>query len=89
MAGLRFIVEQIREIEAGRLTRLEQHPEQANHAMILLLARIIGIGIQTADMLVHEILSRHLHYRNAVARYGGLTGAPDESGAHGPFSPRA
>jgi transposase len=81
MARLRFIREQIREIEATRLARLEQHPEQANHAMILLLARIIGVGIETADMLVHEILSRNLRDRKAVARYGGLTGAPDESGA--------
>jgi transposase len=81
MARLRFIMEQIREIEAARLARLEQHPEQANHALILLLARIIGVGIETADMLVHEILSRNLHDRKAVARYGGLTGAPDESGA--------
>jgi transposase len=32
-------------------------------------------------MLVHEILSRNLRDRRAVARYAGLTGAPDESGA--------
>ncbi len=31
-------------------------------------------------MLVHEALSRDLRDRRAVARYGGLTGAPDESG---------
>jgi len=81
MARLRFIMEQIREIEAARLARFEPHPEQANHAMVLLLARIIGVGIETADRLVHEILSRNLRDRKAVARYGGLTGAPDESGA--------
>jgi transposase len=32
-------------------------------------------------MLVHEILSRNLRDRRAVARYAGLTGSPDESGA--------
>ena len=32
-------------------------------------------------MLVHEILSRPLRDRKAVARYAGLTGAPDGSGA--------
>jgi transposase len=32
-------------------------------------------------MLVHEILSRSLRDRRAVARYAGLTGAPDESGS--------
>ena len=31
-------------------------------------------------MLVHEILSRNLRDRRAVARYGGLTGSPDASG---------
>jgi transposase len=81
MARLRFITDQIREIEAARLVRLEQHPEQASHAMVRLLARVIGVGIETADMLAHEILSRNLRDRKAVARYGGLTGSPDESGA--------
>ena len=81
MARLRFIMEQIREIEATRAARIAQHPERANHAMILLLARVIGVGIETADMLVHEILSRPLRDRKAVARYAGLTGSPDESGA--------
>ncbi|MER9708320.1 transposase [Mesorhizobium sp. M0204] len=48
--------------------------------MVRLLSRIIGVGIETADMLVNEILSRGLRDRRAVARYAGLTGAPDESG---------
>src|SRR3954453_6028113 len=80
MARLRFVMDQIREIEAARLTRLEERPELASHAMIRLLARVIGVGIETADMLVHEILSRSLRDRKAVARYAGLTGSPDESG---------
>ena len=49
--------------------------------MIRLLAQIRGLGIETADMLAHEAFSRVLRDRRAVARYGGLTGAPDESGA--------
>ena len=48
--------------------------------MVRLLARVIGIGIETADMLVREILSRKLRDRRAVARYAGLKGSPDESG---------
>jgi len=48
--------------------------------MMRLLARVIGVGIETADMLVHEVLSREMRDRRAVARYGGLTGSPDESG---------
>jgi transposase len=49
--------------------------------MVRLLARVIGVGIETADMLVREVLSRNLRDRKAVARYAGLTGSPDESGA--------
>ena len=50
-------------------------------AMVRLLARVVGVGIETADMLVHEVLSRDLRDRRAVARYAGLTGSPDESGS--------
>lgn len=81
MARLRLLSEQIRAIEADRLARLERAPEAPPHAMIRLLARVRGLGIETADMLVNEVLSRSLRDRRAVARYGGLTGAPDESGA--------
>ena len=80
MVRLRVVANQIKEIEEARLERLEQRPEEGPHAMVRLLARVIGIGIETADMLVHEILSRNLRDRRAVARYAGLTGAPDESG---------
>ena len=72
--------EQIRQIEDARLERLEQAPGDGPHAMVRLLARVIGVGIETADMLVQEVLSRNMRDRRAVARYGGLTGSPDESG---------
>jgi transposase len=81
MARLGSVVSQIREIEDARQKRLEQQPETGPHAMVRLLARIVGVGVETADMLVHEVLSRPLRDRRAVARYAGLTGAPDESGA--------
>jgi transposase len=32
-------------------------------------------------MLVNEVLCRNLRDRRAVARYAGMTGSPDESGA--------
>jgi transposase len=80
MARLRFIMDQIKEVEEARAQRLEEAPQEKTHAMVRLLARVIGVGIETADMLVHEILSRSLRDRRAVARYAGLTGAPDESG---------
>jgi len=80
MARLRFVMDQIKEVEEARARRLEQAPQEKTHAMVWLIARVIGVGIETADMLVHEILSRQLRDRRAVARYAGLTGAPDESG---------
>jgi transposase len=49
--------------------------------MVRLVGRVIGVGIETADMLVREVLSRNLRDRRAAARYAGLTGAPDESGS--------
>jgi len=51
--------------------------------MVRLIANVIGVGIETADMLVQEVLSRNLRDRRAVARYAGLTGAPNESGSRG------
>jgi transposase len=88
MARLRFVMDQIKELEAMRLQRLEQTPGQGPHAMVRLLARVIGVGLETADMLVHEVLARNLRDRRAVARYAGLTGSPDESGGGRRGSPR-
>jgi len=81
MARLRFVRDQIKEIEQTRIEQLEQAPAAGPQAMVRRLARVIGVGVETADMLVHEVLSRNLRDRRAVARYAGLTGAPDESGA--------
>ena len=75
MARLGFVVSQIREIEDARQKRLEQQAETGPHAMVRQLARVVGVGIETADMLVHEVLSRPMRDRKAVARYAGLTGS--------------
>lgn len=80
MARLHLIREQIKAIETARLKQLKQVPGRGTHPMLLMLAQITGIGVETADMLVHEVLSRQLRDQRAVARYAGLTGAPDESG---------
>jgi transposase len=81
MTRLQLVKEQIEAIEKERQQRLEQAPKAAAHPLVLMLARIKGIGIETADMLVHELLARKMRDRRAVARYAGLTGAPDESGS--------
>jgi transposase len=80
MVRRRLISDQIRQIEDARLARLKQAPDDGPHAMVRLLARVIGVGVETADMLVQEVLSRSMRDRRAVARYAGLTGSPDESG---------
>jgi transposase len=80
LARLAILRGQIIAIEQTRLERLEQAPHTGANAMIRLLASVIGVGIETADMLVREALSRGLRDRRAVARYAGLTGSPDESG---------
>jgi transposase len=72
---------QIKAIEKAREHRLKAAPAQGTHPMILMLAKILGLGIETADMLVHEVLARRLRDHRAVGRYGGLTGSPDESGS--------
>jgi transposase len=82
MAQLRFVHDQIKQIEAAaRLERMKQSPQQGPNSKLLQLARIRGVGLETADMLVHEMFSRDLRDHRTVARYAGLTGSPDESGS--------
>jgi transposase len=78
---LQQIQAQIAAIDAAQRQRLKQAPGEGLHPMILLLARVYGVGVATAELLVREALSRNLRDRRAVARYAGATGAPDESGS--------
>jgi transposase len=80
LARLRFVRDQIRAVEQERLRKLAVAPKSPD-TMVRLIARVPGVGIETADMLVNEIFSRHWRDRKAVARYAGLTGSPDESGS--------
>ena len=68
-----LLSEQITAIERSAAQAVERDPTGSN-ALILLLIK----GLETAQMLVHEVLSRN---RRAVACYAGLTGTPDESGS--------
>jgi transposase len=81
LARLAVLREQIKDIEQARLQHLADVPQSGPKAMVRLLASVIGLGIETADLLVQEVFSRDLRDRRAVARYAGLTGAPDESGS--------
>jgi transposase len=80
MDRLRFVKQQIKEIEKTRAERLAKAPSEQRQAMARLLTRVVGIGVESSDMLVQEVFSREIRDRKALARYCGLTGAPDESG---------
>jgi len=81
MERLHLIKEQIKAIEQAQLQGLQRDPTEKMNAIIFLLVRIIGLGVETAQQLAHEILFRNLRDRKAVARYAGVTGSPDESGS--------
>ena len=81
MARLRFVTGQITEIEQARLERLRQAPDRT--------AARDGPAVGTRDRRRHRDgghagargpLARPAD-RRAVARYAGLTGSPEESGA--------
>jgi transposase len=81
-ARLRLVEKQIAEIEgAGRdgLARADAGHDPAAD-MVRALSRVVGVGVETAELLAREILLRNLRDRRAVARYAGLIGSPDESG---------
>src|SRR6476660_4719531 len=66
MERRRLVNNQIRQIEEERLKRIEQAPCDGPHVMVRLLARVMGVGIETADMLVHEVLSRNMRDRRSA-----------------------
>src|SRR5437870_2908120 len=51
-------VDQIKEVEEARAQELERAPPDKPQVMVRLLARVIGIGLETSDMLVQEVLAR-------------------------------
>jgi transposase len=57
MARLAVLREQITAIEKTRLERIENAPDKGPHAMIRLLARVRGLGVETADMLANEVMT--------------------------------
>ena len=82
MPWIRLVLvrEQIKEIEDTRTEKIAQETPAWHHAMVGKLASIHGLGVDTADMLVSEVFYRDIPNRQALARYGGLTGSPNESG---------
>jgi transposase len=77
---LAMIRKHIKAIEEARLKRLKEQPDHGANPMVLMLAKVRGLGLETADLQAHEVLARNLRDHRAVGRYAGLTGSPDESG---------
>jgi transposase len=77
---LRLVKQQIAAIDKAQRLELTEAPQAGLNPMILILARVFGVGLMTAESLVREVLSRNMRDRRALARYAGLTGSPDESG---------
>jgi hypothetical protein len=59
MVRRRLVSAQIRQIEDARLERLKQAPGDGPHAMVRLLARVIGVGIETAACWCKRCYARH------------------------------
>ena len=80
MDALAFYRGQIAAVEEQRKEKIAQDQQSEHHIMVEQLATIRGLGLDTSDMLASEIFFRQIPNRRALARYGGLTGSPDESG---------
>ena len=80
MARHRVISEQIKEIETQRDQVIAKQDPNKEEQTIQRLVSIVGLGTETATLLVKEMLWRSLRDRKALAKYAGLTGTPFASG---------
>src|SRR3546814_16386480 len=76
MVRHRLASEQLREIEAARDRVLTVARPDREERMIRLLVQIVGLGVETATVLVREMFCRPFRDRRALAGYSGLTGTP-------------
>ena len=78
---LELVLEQIAVVEAERDAAVtEPVPEDADAEKVACLARLGGLGTETATILVREALFRPFATRKEVAAYAGLTPCPFDSG---------
>lgn len=80
MAQQRLLTAQLQDIEAARQAVCAVPDPDHIDRMIQLLAHIVGLGVETATMLVHEVFSRSFRDRKALAAFVGITGTPFNSG---------
>jgi transposase len=80
MAQHRLLTEQLGDIEMAREQIVAVVDPDRIGKMIQLLAHIVGLGVESATVLVHEVFSRQFRDRKAIAAFVGLTGTPFNSG---------
>ena len=80
MTQHRLLTEQLKDIETARQQVVAVVDPDRIERMIQLLVHIVGLGVETATTLVHEVFSRKFRDRRAIAAFVGLTGTPFNSG---------
>lgn len=80
LAQHELLSEQLKAIETARQQVVTVPDPGRIDRMIQLLAHIVGLGVETATILVHEVFTRHFRDRRALAAFVGLTGTPFDSG---------
>jgi transposase len=80
LAQHRLLSEQMKEIEAARQQVVTATDPDRIERMIQMLVRFVGLGVETATVLAHEVFSRQFRNRKALAAFVGLTGTPFNSG---------
>ena len=77
---LELLLIQITELEQSRDAVLEDKAPDRAASMIQQLAKLRGVGVQTATVLVREGLVREFANGKALGSYAGLTATPYSSG---------
>ena len=89
MNSLRLLLAQHRLLSAAAQGEIEEARQRVVNVakpdrlqrMIQTLARVVGVGVETATALVHEVFSRSFKDRRALGAFVGLTGTPYNSGS--------
>jgi transposase len=80
LAQHRLLSAQLKAIEEARQRVVTIADPDRLQRMIQALAGVVGVGVETATVLVHEVFSRSFKDRRAVGAFVGLTGTPYNSG---------
>jgi transposase len=81
LAQHRLLSAQLKKIEETKQRVMNVAKPDRLQRMIQALARVVGVGVETATVLVHEVFSRSFKDRRALGAFVGLTGTPYNSGS--------